>query len=95
MARIRSVLNPTPTDFAITYDLDGDNVGEEWIAHGLEISDFPEPVALHIAKHLADQILFARDHVNDWAKEHQEVMDELLQPVTEDSWEATFNENRL
>lgn len=86
----RSVLNPTPTDFTVTYDFDEDNVGEPWTAYGLEINDFPEPVALHVAKHLADKILFERGHVNDWDKEHAEVVAEILQEPANATWEDEF-----
>lgn len=86
----RSVLNPTPTDFTVTYDLDENGVGESWTLHSMELTDLPEPVAIHAAKHLADKILFSRSVVSDWQKEHDAVVAELLPPVAITNWEDEF-----
>lgn len=45
-------------DFIVTYDLDGDSIGETYTLHAGEIESFPEPVAIHIKKHYAEKLLF-------------------------------------
>jgi len=54
------IFNPDTEDFSVKYDLNGDKNPLTFTIKARDIAYFPEVVANHIKKHLADHLLSKR-----------------------------------
>ena len=53
------IYNPLLKDFSVNYAFN-DEAPKEYTIHAREIESFPEYIALHIAKHLAQKVVWER-----------------------------------
>ena len=71
------IWNPTTEDFTTTY-ADENNVPVEYTAPSLEMSRFPTYIARHIAKKLADVIVWKRGIKTNFEDDYKTVLKEIL-----------------
>lgn len=71
------VINIDNEDFSITYDLKGNKEPELYEIKSLEIGKFPEPVAEHIKKHLAEKILNKRGVKTNYTDDLEKIINEI------------------
>ena len=58
------IFNPDTEDFSVKYDINGDKNPETFTIKARDIAYFPEAVANHIKKHLANHLLNKRGVIN-------------------------------
>lgn len=73
----KAIYNPDNEDFTITYDLNEDKIPLTYTIHAKEYGVFPEPVANHIVKHLADKIIRKREVQTNYEDEYNQVVREI------------------
>jgi len=54
------IFNPDTEDFSISYDINENKDSQIFTIHSLEMKEFPDFLARHIQKHLADHLLHKR-----------------------------------
>lgn len=71
------VYNPTKEDFTCTYDTNGDGQPLSYTVNSMDIAFFPDFIAEHVKKHLADKIIQARGVKTNHEDEYKDILEEI------------------
>lgn len=75
---MKSVFNPLKEDFFTTYDINEDAHPVSFCVRSMEIETFDDDrIADHVIKHLATQVVYARDVKTNFQDEYAKVVDEI------------------
>lgn len=71
------IFNPDTEEFKWNYDINGDRSPVEFVMPPLKISEFVEPVAKHLKKHLAETLVWKRGIKTNYDDEYNKILKEI------------------